>query len=281
VLALRLAAASLVPTLALGATLASALLGVAAVPDFAAWVDLHLAWGLFGWAGLLILGVAYQVVPMFHVTPAYPAAMTRILAPVLFGALIVISLATLTGRSSLVWLAQGVIALGLGLFALITLDLQRRRCRPRRDATLLHWWLAMTSAVAAGCAWGLGAPDVLVGVLLLVGVGVGLSSGMLFKIVPFLLWFHLQQRQIDAGRFEVRVPHMHGFLPDRLARWQWALHLGALAVLAGGCAEPRLIPAGGALLALAALLLAGLLFTSVWRYRRTRKLLEGPSPQAG
>jgi hypothetical protein len=281
-LALRLAAFSLAVTVIIGATLASALLGWTALPGLPAWIDLHLAWGLFGWVGLLILGVAYQVVPMFHITPAYPATLARWLAPVLFAALVIAGLGTLTDLGGIVRLAQGAIALGFGAFALVTLDLQRRRSRPRRDATLLHWWSAMASAIAAAFAWGLGAPDTLVGVLLLVGVGVGLPSGMLLKIVPFLCWFHLQQRQVSAGRFEVRVPHMHGFLPARLARWQWALHLGALTTLAAACAEPRLAPAlaptGGLLLALASLLLAGLLLTSAWRYRGIRKSLEGPVP---
>ena len=278
-LALRLAAVSLVPTILIGLTLVAALTGWLRLPAFGAWVDLHLAWGLFGWVGLLILGVSYQVVPMFHVTPPYPAALTRTLAPVLFGALITASLATLAGQAGVAWLAQGTIALALGAFAMVTLDLQRRRGRRRRDATLLHWRSAMAALVAAAVAWGVQAPDTVLGVLLLVGVGTGLPSGMLFKIVPFLCWFHLQQRQVATGRFEVRVPHMHGFLPEGLSRWQWGLHLAALVTLTAACVEPRLTVAGGMLLALAALLLAGLTLTAAWRYRRTLTSLRGPPPE--
>ena len=278
VCALRMAAFSLAPTVIMGAGLASVLLGWAVLPGFPAWVDLHLAWGLFGWVGLLILGVAYQVVPMFHVAPGYPAALTRWLAPVLLAALVICSLGTLSGLGRVVWLAQGAIALGFGAFALVTLDLHRRRSRPRRDANLLHWWSAMGAGIVAACAWGIGAPEALTGVLLLVGVGVGLTSGMLFKIVPFLCWFHLQQRQVSVGRFEVRVPHMHGFLPERPSRWQWRLQLAALTTLSIACLEPRLAAAGGVLLALAALMLAGLLLTAAWRYRQTSRALDRPPP---
>ena len=276
--ALRMAAFSLAPTVLIGAGLASVLVGWTTLPGFPAWVDLHLAWGLFGWVGLLILGVAYQVVPMFHVTPGYPATLTRWLAPALLVALVIASLGTLSGLEPVVWLAEGAIAVGFGVFALVTLDLHRRRSRARRDANLLHWWSALGAAIAAACAWGVGAPDTLIGVLLLVGVGIGLPSGMLFKIVPFLCWFHLQQRQVSAGRFEVRVPHMHGFLPERPSRWQWGLQLAALATLSGACFDPRLAAAGGALLALATLLLAGLLLTAAWRYRQTSRALERSSP---
>jgi len=278
---LRLAGVALIPTLVLGASLVSALLGWVSLPAFATWVDLHLAWGLFGWVGLLIVGVGYQVVPMFHVTPAYPRALTRFLAPLLFAVLVAASVAALAGPGA--WaevakgLAQGGAALGLSAFALVTLRLQRQRSRRRRDATLPHWWSAMGSLVAAAGAWGLGAPDSLIGVLLLVGVGIGLPSGMLFKIVPFLCWFHLQQRQIATGRFDVRVPHMHGFLPERLTRWQWWLHLGALVTLVAAVAEPRLTLPGGGLLLVASLLLAGLLGNAALRYRHTRALLGQPA----
>jgi hypothetical protein len=279
VLALRLAAFALVPTVLIGLILVAFLTGWLRLPEFGAWVDLHLAWGLFGWVGLLILGVAYQVVPMFHVTPSYPAALTRTLAPVLVGALITATLATLAGQPGIVRLALGTIAVGLGAFALVTLDLQRRRSRPRRDATLLHWWSAMGAGCAAVVAWWGQAPDSMLGVLLLVGVGIGLPSGMLFKIVPFLCWFHLHQRQVSSGRFRARVPHMHGFLPERLTRWQWGLHLAALGTLTAACLEPRLTTAGGILLAASALLLAGLVLTAAVRYWRTLRALCGPLPE--
>ncbi len=284
VVALRLGVWSLVPTLTLGVALTGVLLGWVVLPEFWPWVDLHLTWGLFGWVGLLVLGAGYQLVPMLHVTPPYPPALTRWLAPLLFTALVLVSLATLFQWVHLARLGWGLLALGFGLFALVTLRLQLRRGRPRRDAALLHWWFALGAGVLAALVWAGGAPDALVGVLLLIGVGVGLPSGMLFKIVPFLCWFHLQQRQIGKGRFDVRVPHMRVLLPERLTFWHLALHLAALTTLAAASVEPRLTSVGGAMLLFSALWLAGLLFFAVRRYRLTRLALDsegappGPSP---
>jgi hypothetical protein len=112
-------------------------------------------------------------------------------------------------------------------------------------------------------------------VLLLVGVGVGLPSGMLLKIVPFLCWFHLQSRQVTLGRFDVRVPHMHHLLPDRLSRWHPPLHALALVLLAAGTLEPVLTRIGGAVLAVSALWLFGLLASAAWCYRRVSLALGG------
>jgi hypothetical protein len=70
--AIRLALGSLFLTLALGLALTGALNGWVPIREMGLWVDAHLAWGLLGWVGLLIMGIAFQVVPMFHVTLPYP-----------------------------------------------------------------------------------------------------------------------------------------------------------------------------------------------------------------
>lgn len=271
-LALRLAALALAMTVLLGLVLTAALLGWLPLPRLPDWVQAHLSWGLLGWTGLLIVGVGYQVVPLFHVTPPYPALMTRTLAPALF--------LVLAGATLLAWAGPGAwatwaataayaaLALGFAAFAVVTLVLQTRRTRPRLDATLLHWRIAMGALLAAAGAWWLQAPSGLLGVLLLVGVGVGLPSGMLLKIVPFLCWFHLQSRQIATRRFTVRVPHMHRLLPDGLARWHPPLHGLALGLLVAGVWIPVLARLGGLLLAVAALWLFVLIAAAAWRYRR-------------
>ncbi len=240
VLAMRLALAGLLMTLLLGGMLLATLMGVR-MPGVGDWVNLHLGWGLLGWVGMLILGVGYQVVPMFHVTPAYPAWLTRAAAP-----LILLGLTVATGLTALgqgrfaVWGFAGAVVVFVA-FAVVTLDRQRRRERPRIDATLLHWWSAMLAAILAAGLWALGGHDELLGVLLLVGVGVGLPSGMLFKIMPFLSWFHLQHRQVATKGFDIRLPHMQSFLPDTLARLQFGLHAVMLLCLIAATTVPGFV----------------------------------------
>ncbi|WP_201094279.1 hypothetical protein [Thiocystis minor] len=274
-----LAGLALLITSGLGLLLTLALLGRVAVPRLLDWVQVHVAWGLFGWVGLLILTVSVQVVPLFHVTPAYPRWLTRALAPNLFLVLCALTtlpflapaVATLAGR-----VAQDALALGFALFALITLSLQVRRVRAQIDATLLHWWIAMGALLAAVLGWLLGTTTERIGVWLLIGVGVGLPSGMLLKIVPFLCWLHLQSHQIVLGKLRVRIPHMQRLLPNDPARVQVALHGAGLLLLSTGFVYPPAAHAGGALLALAALWLLGLLTLTTLRYRRAlRALIDG------
>jgi len=273
--AMRLALLALLVTLGLGSALTAALAGWIGIPDFAAWVDLHLAWGWLGWIGLLIVGVAFQVVPMFWVTPPYPDWLKAWLAPLVAASLAAGTLLELAGAHAAVAALLGIPAAAFAFFSLITLWIQSGRERRRMDPSLLHWWAAMASVLLAAVAWAFGRP-VLTGTLLLIGVGAGLPSGMLFKIAPFLAWFHLQHRQLVGGSFHLRVPHMLTFLPERPARVQLVCHVLALIALVAALAAPEILTLAAALAALSAALLAGLLITSVLRFRKTASALAAP-----
>jgi hypothetical protein len=267
-LALRTAAFSLVVTVVLGLVLVAVVVGWIRLPNFARLVDTHAAWGLMGWVGLLVMGVAIQVLPMFYVTPPYPPAMRRWLSPVLWIWIIGASIAWILGHDLLGRLLFGAAGLGFVGFAVTTLMLIRRGQRPRIDPTLIHWWSAMLSICMAAVAWYSAAPSTLVGLLLLVGLGVGLPAGMLFKIMPFLTWFHLQHRQLAGGRFDLRIPHMGSLLPTRWAHVQAGLHIMALLLLVGSFLAPVLARPAGLVLALSALILLALLVGVARTYRR-------------
>jgi hypothetical protein len=258
---IRLAAISLALTLLLGLALALLRAGWWAPPAFDAMIAAHVAFGLLGWVLLLVIGVAYQVVPMFQITPPYPPRLSRWLAGGLFALLLLHPAAPFMPA----WLAAFVdtgIAGGVLLFALATLRLQARRRRKLPDVTLAYWRFAMASLIACVAAWLVArfwpawadseAYPLLLGVLFIGGFAVSVVSGMLYKIVPFLAWFHLQaQLQARAGS----IPTMKEMIAERLTRWQFRLHIAACILLAGASAwSPSIMPAG-ILLALSALLL--------------------------
>jgi hypothetical protein len=278
-LAMRLALLGLIMTLLLGVLLLAVLLGMGPT-GFAAWVDLHMGWGLLGWAGMLILGVGFQVVPMFHVTPSYPRWVTRLLAPVLFAGLAAATLAAGLGRPGWLPYALAPAIAALVGFSIVTLRLQQRRERPRLDTTLLYWRVSMSLMILAAILWLLGGRAELIGVMTLLGIGVGLPSGMLLKIMPFLSWFHLQHRQVARRRFDVRLPHMQLFLPERWARAQFWVFVAALAALMAAAAAPGLAwswvlaRAGGVLVLASAALLWWLQWSCYRTYLEVRRRLD-------
>lgn len=224
VVALRFAVAWLAATILIGVSMAGAragYLGLAALQ----WSELHVAGGLAGWGGLLVAGTAYLVVPMFQLTPSYPAWFSRPFAWLLAGVLIV---GALTAQP-LAWTPAVVLIMG---FALLTLDRQRRRRRAKTDLTLSLWRQAMACVLIGGLLTLMalsGAADprinLVAGVLLIYGAFVSLIAGMLYKIVPFVLWLFLQPRL-------VQVPPMTRMLNQPLMRWHWWVHSAGLIMAA-------------------------------------------------
>jgi hypothetical protein len=162
------------------------------------------------------------------------------------------------------------LAATLATYALASLDLQRRRRRKLTDPTLDYWRLAMASLLAAcglavarqawpetlGDAW-----DVLIGLLFLLGFAASVVNGMLFKIVPFLAWFHLNAQ---VGMRNTGLASMRDFIADAATRRQFRLHLAALGLLLPSPWVNGLALPGGLLLAGS----AGMLGWLLWRTRR-------------
>ncbi|MEO8410625.1 MAG: hypothetical protein ABI478_08635, partial [Propionivibrio sp.] len=73
---LKLALAGLSVTVVLGVLLA-AVLGWSLSLPLIELADVHLTWGFLAWGLVLLASVAYVVVPMFQLTPAYPARFER------------------------------------------------------------------------------------------------------------------------------------------------------------------------------------------------------------
>ncbi|NMG72812.1 hypothetical protein [Parazoarcus communis] len=219
--------------LALGGLLVAAMLGLAltlaltrgwGLPiDFVQQVNLHAGWAMLGWAGILLAATSWVVVPMFHITPAYPVRLTRWWAPLALALLIIWNVGTVSGAPAFA-LVTGLLLLALAaVFPLATLRQQARTRRSQPDAAFGAFRLAMIALLAGLTAlipatltdqthW-----HVLAGILLLHGGFGGATRAMLYKIVPFLAWLHLTQ----AG---IKAPNVRKLMPEAQARAQLRLH---------------------------------------------------------
>lgn len=221
----------------------------------------HVGWALGGWGLGLLAAVAWQVVPMFQLTPPYRPALARGFLAALVLVLLAGALPEIGGRA----LVYGLGALGLA-FAVHTLGLQNRRRRARTDATFRFWRLGMAVLAAAAPAAVVGvelADERLVqlaGVLLLAGVFPAVMVGMLYKIVPFMIWLHLRSRVR-------RAPQMPRIIPEATQARHFRIHGAMLAVLLGAPWLPVLAVPGGLLLAASNLWLLGALAGALRCYR--------------
>lgn len=238
----------------------------------------HVSLALGGWVMLLIVGVSYQVVPMFQLTPSYPKWLTFILAPTLF-CILLFNLALLMFDTSPRWaelIAENLFWTFALFFAAATLMLQKQRRRRIPDATLLFYRLAMVSllcvpmlAMTTQIVDNLELLKILAGLVFLIGFAMSLIIGMLYKIVPFLIWFHL----FRGGSIHT-IPNMKEIIPETLMWRHLWLHTCTL------CAA-LLSPwwSSAAWLLILCLLLQGLLlgyalFNAIAIYQRTLRKIE-------
>jgi hypothetical protein len=265
---MRTAVAALLACVAAGLLLTAWLAGGPAVP-VPPLVDTHAALGLAGWVVPLVMAVSFQVIPMFQATDPFPPAAARLLVP-----LVLLALAGwIAGR----WLDapfRTVPALAgaalVTVYAGLATALLLRRERTRTAAGTRYWLLSLAALAGAGWlfAWP-GTPSdartVLVGTCFLAGCAMSVVNGMLYRIVPFLLWHHLRARlpvDVAAPKFaELIAPHRQ--------RTQCRWHGAAVATLLAACAVPALASGAGLLLAVACLRLGIDLAAPAWRYRRT------------
>ncbi len=277
---LKLALVGLAGAVGLGAWLAVTIANGwrVALPSLA---DLHAGWALGAWAGTLLAALAYVVVPMFQLTPGYPARPSWWFPGVLLGLMVAWGLAVCLDLPEGIRLAQVLSAVaGIG-FALLTLRLQQQRRRARSDVTYRCWQLGLASAILAlamtltATAWpalaDLAGWSIFAGILLLVGGFMSLIIGMLYKIVPFLAWMHLRYR----GSARSPVPSMNKLLPEADAQRQMRAHAVALALLLAAVIAPDWLtrPAGVALAVASGWLMLNLL-GAVRRYRQHLEKLD-------
>lgn len=231
--------------LALGGLFAVMLLGIFLVLalqqgttfSLIALTDLHAAWGLAAWSGILLVAVAYVVVPMFQLTPGYPARPSWWFPLAIFALLLLWSVALWIDLPLLIRLAKAFLALSGLVFCGLTLRLQKQSRRARSDTTSRYWKLGLVSSISAllmlltAAVWPeLGEIDawpLCFAVLLIVGGFLSFILGMLYKIVPFLAWLHLQ----NLGKGQVMAPTMNKLLSDSSAQRQFFAYGVAVALL--------------------------------------------------
>ena len=289
---LRLAILGLLVTVVLGATLAATLgLGLSLRPGLSleALINVHVAWGLGGWALTLVIGVSYLVVPMFQLTPGYPVWFARALPAGLFLVLCVWTLQLVPGAgAALRWQAGAALA-GVALagsYAVVTLWLQSRRRRRQTDVTFMFWRGAMLSLLAFAASWiaFLALPQagddarvpIWLGVLALPGVFLSVIMGMLYKIMPFLNWLHLQQQ----GGIGTSMPNMKQMIPEASMRGQMILHFISLGLLLAAVPWPALAPPAGLVFTASCLWLEWNLVGAARLYARFRDRIRASAAPA-
>ncbi|MGA9046802.1 hypothetical protein [Sulfuricurvum sp.] len=192
----------------------------------------HYSLGLIGWIAALIIAVAFQVIEMFYVTPPYSLWCKRNAFRIIAASL-VLKMIWLFSSLPFVWVFDLVI--GALLIGFIVSTLKRLKIRKRRVSDVSIWfWISgmvlffVSISLYAAFMWS--GSEVLQRVSLMAFAlfSLAIILGMMGKIVPFLVWFHLN----SAGYMD--APIMSNIIPaNRVKALFWLFILTAIAALLG------------------------------------------------
>ncbi len=208
------AISSFIITILLGIVMLLTLGGYLDMPYLLELREIHYSFAIFGWVTLLIIAISFQVIEMFFVTPKYPNIMTKYLIITLFLLLVIksifISIDTL--------LIDIVISSLLIIYAGVTLHRLYRRRRPTADGSVWFWRFGMGLLIVSLSTFFI---DDLRAITYISFIGFALSIvfAMVYKIVPFLVWFHLS----NQGYME--APMMHDVIHPKRVKIHFFIHL--------------------------------------------------------
>ena len=185
-------------------------------------VTIHILFGMFGFSTVLIMGVSFQVIPMFYVARDFPKFVQKKIPFILVFLLFVYSAFELLSID--MSLIKILLLLTIGLFAYFGIDSLNNRRRPIFDVTLLYWKLSLYMLISSLLFWTFSKNDVSYLLAILFGLGFlfSLLQGMVYKIIPFLCWFHLTSK----GHFN--VPTMRELIIESSIRLQFYIYASSL-----------------------------------------------------
>ncbi|MDK9694461.1 MAG: hypothetical protein OEL19_09505 [Sulfurimonas sp.] len=188
--------------------------------------NIHSVWAIFGFAGILIIGVAYHILPMFYVAPKFEPFFQRFAVLVVVVGLLLWLIFNLFAPSYAI-VAKSIVASLFMAFAILAwLKLSARR-RKVSDITIWYWKSAVIFMTLGTVSWVVNdffdeKYSVVVSILIGGGFIFSIMSGMLYKIVPFLVWFHLNAKGY------MTIPTMNEMINKKVAKWQFALFIFSL-----------------------------------------------------
>lgn len=268
---------ALLPALFLGVHMVLGLAGYLPMPDLPQLVTLHLSWGLIGWVGVVLFAVLFHLLPIFYVTREFPRWMQLWFPPAIIGLLMIVSLSHYLDGGVLKISLLAAVAMLL-IMGMVVLQRVWRRKRMIVDATLLFILCGMVSLLLSAFAWVVGVSEILLGVLILGGVCLTVPVGIVYKVIPFLCWFHLQSLQVKTGCFDGEIPSMKAFITEQAARRHFHLHLvSLLLLLIASVFYSPLVQIAGFLFMLSSFYLVWNLSRAFVKYRRHHQRLLATS----
>ena len=231
--------------------------------------NIHSVWAIFGFSGLLIIGVSFQVLPMFYVAPKFKQFCKKRVVYLISTGLLIWLVANSYYEEYELY-AKLWIVLFFWAFATAVWVKFNKRKRPISDVTVWYWRAASIFLTLGSFLWIFDEffkheYIVMVGILIGGGFILSIMIGMLYKIVPFLVWFHLN------GMGYMSIPTINEMIDKGLAKVQFTLLILSLVGFIYAFYIPQLLIPSAVYFIISMLLLEYNILAPVWLYIKTKK----------
>lgn len=179
------------------------------VPFWEKAIHIHFSLLLFGWIALLVASVSFRVVEMFFVTEPYPNSFAMNFPLILSFALF---LSFLGGIFSL-----PLILLYLA-YSYMTLKRLMKRKR-KTEASILFWYLSQAFFIISLILYPFSNKLFIPFLFSFLIFFSSIIMGMMYRIIPFLVWFHLSSTPAK------RIPLMSEVISYHRIRLSFFLHV--------------------------------------------------------
>lgn len=230
--------------------------------------NVHSVWAIFGFAVILIIGVAFQVLPMFYVAPKFKQfCKKRVVWLITIGLVVWMFLSAFYEEYTLfakLWIAMFIWAFATAVW----LKLSKRR-RPVSDVTVWYWRAASVLLTLGAFLWIFDEyfkHEYIVMVAILIGGFIlSIIMGMLYKIVPSLVWFHL------SARGYMDIPAIDKQINAKVAKVQFLFFIASLTGFIFSFYMPYLLKVSAASFIISMVLLEYNVATPIVLYKKLSK----------
>ncbi len=206
------------------------------------YTDMHIAWASIGWVLTSIIAISYQVIPMFQITTELPTWIKKLLVPAIFIFLILLSLIYIDDSHKqllnfqLSIILKVTISLFISVFIYYSIKHLLNRKKRMPDISLWFWVTGLSNLLLTIFIYLYSLffdtnDSILLGVLFFAGVSIPIIIGMLNKIVPFLIWYHLHRNHGQNGPGISSIPLTTDIISHYMSLWSYRIYISSFLLL--------------------------------------------------
>lgn len=198
------------------------------------YLNLHAHVAFIGWVSMVVMGVTYKLIPMFTLSHGYPLTYTKWAFWLInIGLLGINTIFHYEATTFLYYIFTIMISVGIVFFLIQTHIIFKNRVRKKLDTGLrftsyAYLMLGLTTLLGTFIAFidyqSITNLTLVYGYMIIFGYLSMLIVGQLYKIVPFLVWYHKYSSKVGLEK----VPLLQEMFREKIARYGFYLMIAAL-----------------------------------------------------